>query len=135
MKREQAEAIVAAMVSMREAADDDAALGAMALYPAWRAGEDYPAGERVLHAGRLWRCSQAHSSQDGWEPGQAPSLWAEVLPGQSGEVGEWVQPGSDNPYMRGDRVTHGGKTWVSLVDGNVWEPGAAGTGGLWREVA
>lgn len=29
-------------------------------------------------------------------------------------------------YMRGDKVTHGGKTWVSTCDNNVWEPGVYG---------
>ena len=28
-------------------------------------------------------------------------------------------------------VTHGGKTWVSDVDGNIWEPGVYG----WTEVS
>ena len=38
------------------------------------------------------------------------------------------------PYMKGDKVTHGGKVWVSTVDNNVWEPGATGTESLWTEV-
>ena len=28
--------------------------------------------------------------------------------------------------MKGDRVTHGGRTWVSTIDNNVWEPGVYG---------
>ena len=47
---------------------------------------------------------------------------------------EWEQPDSTNPYMKGDKVTHNGKTWVSLIDNNVWEPGATGTAALWQEV-
>lgn len=45
---------------------------------------------------------------------------------QDGAVGEWVQPESTNAYMRGDKVTHGGQTWVSTCDNNVWEPGVYG---------
>ena len=30
----------------------------------------------------------------------------------------------------GWKVVHDGKTWVSLIDGNTWEPGVSG----WREV-
>lgn len=37
-------------------------------------------------------------------------------------------------YAKGDKVTHGGKTWVSLVDNNCWEPGIIGTELVWREV-
>ena len=38
----------------------------------------------------------------------------------------WEQPESTNPYMKGDKVTHAGKTWVSTIDNNVWEPGVYG---------
>ena len=41
----------------------------------------------------------------------------------------WEQPESTNPYMKGDKVTHAGKTWVSTIDNNVWEPGVYG----WEE--
>ena len=46
-------------------------------------------------------------------------------------IPEWEQPDSTNPYMKGDKVTHGGKTWVSDIDNNVWEPGVYG----WSEEA
>lgn len=84
---------------------------------------------------KLYKVLQAHTSQTDWAPDTAPSLFAEVLPGQDGTgIGEWVQPGSTNPYMTGDRVTHNGKTWESLADNNVWEPGAQGSEALWQEV-
>ncbi len=103
------------------------------LFDQWSGdGAAYAAGDRVCYAGALYRCLTAHTSQWGWDPADAPSLWAAVLPGQDGEVGEWAQPDSTNPYGKGDRVTHGGKVWESTADNNVWEPGA--TGAPWREV-
>ena len=43
------------------------------------------------------------------------------------EYPEWVQPtGAHDAYNIGDKVTHNGKTWVSDVDNNVWEPGVYG---------
>ena len=36
-----------------------------------------------------------------------------------------AKPGAHNAYAVGDKVTHDGKTWISMVDNNVWEPGAA----------
>lgn len=33
---------------------------------------------------------------------------------------------------RCDTVTHNGVVYVSLVDNNVWEPGAEGTESLWQ---
>ncbi|WP_270217645.1 carbohydrate-binding protein [Dorea longicatena] len=41
-----------------------------------------------------------------------------------------INPDSTNPYAKGDKVTHNGKTWISTADGNVWEPGVYG----WEEV-
>ena len=37
---------------------------------------------------------------------------------------EYVPPtGAHDAYPLGWKVMHDGKTWVSLVDGNVWVPG------------
>ena len=92
-------------------------------------------GDRVRYAGNLYRCLTAHTAQAAWTPTDAHSLWAKVLTDPSGAILPWVQPDSTNPYAKGDKVTHNGKTWESLVDNNVWEPGAVGTESLWKEVA
>ena len=115
---------------------DEQALMVPALYPEWSANAvAYAKGDRVLYAGKLYKVVQAHTSQADWTPDAATSLFAKVLAGQDGtKVGEWAQPDSTNPYVKGDRVTHNGKTWESLVDSNVWEPGAAGSESLWKEV-
>lgn len=106
--------------------DDQTALRMVEYYPEWSSGQAYTAGYKVQYGGTLWRCLQAHTSQDGWEPENAPSLWAKVLIPNPDVIPEWEQPDSTNPYMTGDKVTHNGKTWVSEVDNNVWEPGVYG---------
>ena len=115
---------------------DEQALSVKSLYKEWSGNEiGYLAGDRVQYNGKLYKCLQGHTSQSDWTPESAPSLWAEILAGQYvTEIGEWTQPGSTNPYSEGDRVTHNGKTWESLIDGNVWEPGAQGTETLWKEI-
>lgn len=110
---------------------DEQALKVTALYPLWEAAKTYTVGDRVRYAGNLYRCLQPHTAQETWNPADAPSLWAKVLTSEIGEILPWVQPDSTNPYAKGDKVTHNGKTWVSTVDNNVWEPGAYG----WEEVA
>lgn len=111
--------------------DDQTALRMLEYYPAPDAAS-YVAGDRIQYNGKLYKCLQAHTAQADWNPVDAPSLWAEVLAGQDGTaIGEWVQPDSTNPYMRGDKVTHNGKTWISTIDNNVWEPG---TVEYWKEV-
>ena len=110
--------------------DDNTALRMVDYYPEWTSGKDYSIGYKVQHGGKLWRCLQDHTSQDGWEPDSAPSLWAKVLIPDETVVPEWEQPDSTNPYSAGDKVTHNGKTWVSDIDNNVWEPGVYG----WTEI-
>ena len=106
--------------------DDNTALRMTEFYPEWASDTDYTAGYKAQRGGKLWRCVQAHTSQTGWEPENAPSLWAKVLIPDETVIPEWEQPDSTNAYIKGDKVTHNGKTWVSDVDGNVWEPGVYG---------
>lgn len=41
--------------------------------------------------------------------------------------------GISNKYQKGAIVSHNGKLWISIFEGqNVWEPGATGTDALWR---
>ena len=43
----------------------------------------------------------------------------------------WVQPeGAHDAYRAGALVTHGGQSWISLIDGNAAAPGVSG----WRAV-
>ena len=115
---------------------DELAITVKDIYPVWDGnGVSYQKDYYLTYSGTLYKVLQAHTSQADWSPDAAPSLFAKVLPGQDGTgIGEWVRPGSTDPYMTGDRVTHNGKTWESLADNNVWEPGAQGSEALWQEV-
>lgn len=114
----------------------DESLARMAPYmQEWTPEGHYTAGDMRSYMDLPYRCLQSHDSQDAWNPEDAPSLWARILIPDPSVIPEWVQPGSTNPYMKGDRVRHNGKTWESLVDNNVWEPGQPGTESLWTEVA
>ena len=111
---------------------DEQAATVPGIYPAWNGdGAAYAVGDRVQHTGALYKCLQAHTSQATWTPTDAPSLWAKVLIPTPGVIPDWEQPGSTNPYSKGDKVKHNGKIWTSDIDGNVWEPGVYG----WTEVA
>lgn len=110
--------------------DDETALKGVTLFPAWMSKKNYAAGDRVKHEGVLYKVLQDHVSQADWTPDVSPSLFAEVLIPDENVIPEWVQPESTNPYMSGDKVTHGGKVWASTIDNNVWEPGVYG----WEEI-
>lgn len=103
---------------------DEDALGGVELFPAWAADTAYAADERIRYGGKLFRCVQAHTAQDGWEPDKTPALWTEVA--KPGEIPVWRQPtGAQDAYNKGDRVHYpdaDGAVYVSTVDNNVWEP-------------
>ncbi|MEU9510625.1 carbohydrate-binding protein [Micromonospora sp. NPDC048170] len=42
----------------------------------WAAGTLYSAGARVTYGNVGYRCLQTHTAQTGWEPPNAPALWA-----------------------------------------------------------
>lgn len=109
---------------------DEDALEAVNLFPNWASGVAYAVDTRVNYEGTLYRCLQAHTSQETWTPTAAPSLWAKVLIPDPDVIPEWEQPDSTNPYMMGDKVMFEGKVYESTIDNNVWGPDIYG----WREV-
>ena len=106
---------------------DAQALETQSLYPDWETdfaeGDTLEAGARVNYKDILYKVLQTHQKQETWNPAAAASLFAKVLIPDADIIPEWEQPDSTNPYMKGDKVTHNGATWESLVDNNVWEPG------------
>lgn len=127
---ERARQLRAVIESLAETLDDESAAESVELFPIWATDTDYAVGDRRRYEGLLYKCLQAHTSQETWNPTDAPSLWAKVLIPDPGEVPEWEQPESTNPYMMGDKVRHKEKIWISVIDNNVWEPGVYG----WDEV-
>lgn len=130
MTRSKARAVINSIVRLREVATDEQALEVKQLYPEWRSDVAYKAGERVLYEDVLYRVLTGHTSQETWTPEAAPSLFAKVLIPDADIIYPWEQPDSTNAYKMGDKVSHNGKTWASIVDNNVWEPGVYG----WEEV-
>ena len=97
----------------------------------WAPGGAYSAGDTCSLSGAVYVCVQSHASLPGWQPPAVPALWRLVR--AAGETGTpaWRQPlGAHDAYRKGARVTHGGKTWQSTIDFNVWAPGVYG----WVEV-
>ena len=130
MTRNKMKAFLDAVVSLRGVATDEQAMVAAAAYPEWKYGIVYETGDRILYNNVLFKVLMRHTSQIDWTPDSAVSLYAKVLIPDESVIPEWEQPESTNPYKTGDKVTHNGKTWVSDVDNNVWEPGVYG----WSEV-
>ena len=97
-----------------------------ALFSEWVPGVKYAVGQLRRYGDTLYRCVQEHTSQEGWEPDKAASLWA-VTSDPAEEWPDWSQPiGAHDAYSAGAKVSHKGKHWTSDLDGNVWEPGVSG---------
>ena len=112
--------------------DDNDSADTPEIFPAFDPdGHAYKTGDKISYNGKTYKVLQDHTSQPDWTPDVAVSLFAEII---NQGIPEWVQPGSTNPYMKGDKVKHNGKKWQSLVDNNVWEPGTVGTETLWQEI-
>lgn len=111
---------------------DGAALKMTEVFPHWNGNsKEYVKGDKVLYNDVLYKVLQNHTSQEGWTPTSAPSLFAKVLTSE-GEILDWEQPSSTNPYMKGDKVRYNGKVYESLIDNNVWSPNAYPLG--WKEI-
>lgn len=111
---------------------DGVALKVPELFPHWSGNsKEYVKDDKVLYNGVLYKVLQNHTSQETWTPTSAPSLFAKVLTSE-GEILDWEQPDSTNPYMKGDKVRFNGKIYESVIDNNVWSPEAYPAG--WKEV-
>ena len=123
--RELRKLIVKAAISL----NDEDALSGVELFPEWESNKRYEAGDRCRYKMVLYRCIQAHTSQDDWMPDITPALWVVV---SLDEWPEWVQPiSAETAYRLGAKVSHNGKHWINTGrDYNDFEPGVWG----WDEV-
>lgn len=84
--------IVQALVNARAKMDDGEALKFQEIFPAWRS--DIMITQAMIDSGknryqydsRLYKCRQAHTTQKGWEPDQAPALWEVIDPVHAGTL-------------------------------------------------
>ena len=91
--------------------DDNTALRMVEFYPEWAENAEYTAEYKVQRNGKLWRCIQAHTSQAGWEPENAASLWTEICESHAGTLDDPI------PYS-GNMALESGKYYMQ--DGKVY---------------
>ena len=81
--------------------DDNTALRMLDFYPEWAADTAYTVGYKVRRDGKLWRVVQAHTSQAGWEPENAASLWEQINETHAGTMDDPI------PYSGNMALTAG----------------------------
>lgn len=98
------------------------------MFPEWKAGTSYETEKYVTYDGAIYKVIQAHTSQSDWTPDKTSALFLRI-DGRSNDADypDWVQPtGATDTYAKDDKVTYGGKRWVSDLNDNVWVPGVYG---------
>lgn len=102
-------------------------------------GVRYEPGQIRTYKGNLYIVNegQGHTSQPGWDPVSAPSLWSLIKIAPDGNR-EWVDPtGAHNDYAENELCWYPdyetGKLYRSKQNGNVWPPNETPTS-TWVEV-
>lgn len=98
------------------AVDDNTALRMREFYPDWAAGQDYPEGFKVQFCGVLYKVLQAHTSQDGWEPENAPSLWTEICESHAGTLTDPIPYGGNMALEAGKYYSQNGAVYLCTRD-------------------
>ena len=98
------------------AVDDNTALRMREFYPEWASDTDYTAGYKVQYGGKLWRCVQAHTSQAGWEPENATSLWTEICETHDGTIDDPIPYSGNMALENGKYYSQSGKTYLCTRD-------------------
>lgn len=94
---------------------DDVAARHAEVFEEWAVGVSFKAGQmrRDPLNGRLYRCLQAHTSVEGWNPSLTPALWSVVDVDHAGT--------QDDPIIAGRGMEYEeGKYYLDEEDGNVY---------------
>jgi hypothetical protein len=129
------------VVNDAQQADDSDSLDSQALFPMWEFPFSYIIGYKcqsftVDNELVLYKCVQAHESQDGWNPAAVPALFARVA--YPDTIPVWIQPtGAQDAYALGDNVyypTENDDIYESMVDANTWQPTVVGEN-IWKLIS
>ena len=88
------------------------------LITAWAYPVAYAEGDRRSYGGRVYKCRQAHTSQEGWKPSATPALWVVIdvthagtqddpIPASRGmeyEYGKYYLDGEDGKTYKCERI-------------------------------
>ena len=96
--------------------DDETALTGVELFPIWTIDRVYAVGDKVQRNGKLWRCIQAHTSQTGWEPENAASLWTEICESHAGTLEDPIPYSGNMALESGKYYSQDGKVYRCTRD-------------------
>ena len=83
------------------------------LITAWAYPVAYAEGDRRSYGGRVYKCRQAHTSQEGWKPSATPALWVVIDVTHAGTQDDPI------PASRGMEYEYG-KYYLDSEDGKTY---------------
>lgn len=84
------------------------------LHSKWKPHADYTVGKRVQYDDRLYRCRQRHTSQEGWEPNNVPSLWEVINEVYDGTKEDPIPYDGNMSLEKGKYYAQSGKTYLCI---------------------
>lgn len=104
------------IVKAAQSLDDTDALQATELYDEWKPGTAYEAGYKLRRNGKVWRLRQAHTSQEGWEPENAPALFEEINETHKGTIDDPIPYSGSMALESGKYYSQDGVTYLCIRD-------------------
>lgn len=98
---ERARALRPYIVKASASLEDADAVKAKELYARWAVGVAVAVGDRLLYGERLYRVTQAHTTQEGWEPDKTPAMFTVIDEEHTGTQGDPI------PAAKGMEYTYG----------------------------
>jgi hypothetical protein len=98
---ERARALRPYIVKASASLEDADAVKAKELYARWAAGMAVAVGDRLLYGERLYRVTQAHTTQEGWEPDKVPALFTVIDEQHAGTQDDPIQAARGMEYTYG----------------------------------
>lgn len=83
------------------------------LITAWAYPVAYAEGDRRSHGGKVYKCRQAHTSQEDWKPSATPALWVVIDVAHAGTQDDPI------PASRGMEYEYG-KYYLDSEDGKTY---------------
>lgn len=84
------------------------------LITAWAYPVSYAEGDRRSYGGKVYKCRQAHTSQEGWKPSATPALWVVIDVTHAGTQDDPI------PASRGMEYEYG-KYYLDSEDGKTYK--------------
>jgi hypothetical protein len=96
--------------------DDKDAVNAPELFEEWKADTEYAKGHKVRREKRVYKVLQPHTSQNGWEPENAPALWTEINEASKGTIDDPIPYNNNMALENGLYYVQHGVTYKCIRD-------------------